>query len=137
MTDCQWSSFSAINEGSKEKKGPPLMYWEMVVKKDLSTLELDFLNAMLSSYLCPLVTIPTRIMHSSATLIFVDGQPLNGFKTDVLVNDGSDNLMLMSKIDSLKSRPTKDDIKHRDLSENSFKILAVNLEHVDFSEVFK
>ena len=83
------------------------MYWEMVVKKDLSTLELDFLNAMLSSYLCPLVTIPTRITHSSATLIFVGGQSLNGFKTDVLVNDGSDNLMLMSKIDSLKRRPLK------------------------------
>jgi len=95
---------------------------------------------MLSSYLYPLVTIPTRITHSSATLIdniFVDGQLLNGCMADVLVTDGSDHLMLMSKIDSLKRRPPKDEIKHRDLSENSLKNLTVNLEHVDLSEVFK
>ena len=58
----------------------------------------DFLNTMLSSYLYPLVTIPTRITHSSATLIdniFVDGQLLNGCMADVLVTDGSDHLMLM------------------------------------------
>ena len=89
----------------------------------------------------PLVTIPTRITHSSATLIdniFVDGQLLNGCMADVLVTDGSDHLMLMSKIDSLKGRPPNDEIKHRDLSEISLKNLAVNLEHVDFQmKVFK
>ena len=100
----------------------------------------DFLNAMFSSYLYPLVTIPSIITHSSPTLIdniFVDGQLLNDCIADVLVTDGSDHLMLKSKIDSLKRRPPKDEIKHRDLSENSLKNLAVNLEHVDFSEVFK
>ena len=45
--------------------------------------------------------------------------------------------MLMSIIDCLKSRPPKDEFRHRDLSENSLKILSLNLEHVDFSEVFK
>jgi len=100
----------------------------------------DFLNTMLPSYMYPLVTIPTRIVHYSATLIdniFVVGQLLNGFMADVLVTDESDHLISMSKIDSLKRRPPKDEIEHRDLSENSLKNLAVNLEHIDFSEVFK
>ena len=100
----------------------------------------DFLNTMLVSDLYPLVTIPTKITHFSATLIdniFVDGQLLNGCTVDVLVNDGSDHLMLTSKIDSLTWRPPEDEIQHQDLSKNSLKNLAVNLEHVDFSEVFK
>ena len=81
-----------------------------------------------------------RIMQSLATLIdniFVDGQLLKDCLADVLINDGSDHFMLIGKLDILNIRPPKNKLKYRDLSENSLRKLAENLDQVDFSNVFR
>ena len=81
---------SLLSQVAKEKKKEVLM-GEFNIDLLNPDDRVDFLNTMLLSYLYPLVTIPTRIMHSSVTLIdniFVDGQLLNGCTADVLVNDG-------------------------------------------------
>ena len=61
----------------------------------------DFVNMMVSNDSFPLVTIPTRISHLSAALIdnfFVNGGLLERSQADEIVSDGSDHLLLISKI---------------------------------------
>ena len=68
----------------------------------------DYLNSVLLSYLYSLVSIPTRITQSLGNLIdniFVDGRLLNGCLADVLISDGSDYFMLISRINSCSSKP--------------------------------
>ena len=60
----------------------------------------DFVNMMVSHDSFPLVTIPTRISHLSATLIdnfFVNGGLLERSQADVILSDGSNHLVLISK----------------------------------------
>ena len=45
--------------------------------------------------------------------------------------------MLIGKLYILNIRPSQNKLKYRDLSENSLRKLAENLDHVDFSDVFK
>jgi endonuclease/exonuclease/phosphatase (EEP) superfamily protein YafD len=61
----------------------------------------DFVNMMVSHDSFPLVTIPTRILHLLASLIdnfFVNGGLLERYQADVVVPNGSDHLLLISKI---------------------------------------
>ena len=58
----------------------------------------------------PLVTIPTRISHHSATLIdnsFVNGGLLERSQSNVIVSDGSDHLVIISKIKLNQSKENK------------------------------
>ena len=61
----------------------------------------DFINMMVSHDSFPLVTIPTQFLHLSITLIdnlFVNGGLLETSRANVIVFDGSDHLVLISKI---------------------------------------
>ena len=63
----------------------------------------DFVNMMVSHESFHFVTILTRISHLSASLIdnfFVNGGLLERSQADVIVSDGSDLLLLISKIKS-------------------------------------
>ena len=68
---------------------------------DLTGHNIDFLNFMISNDLFPLVSIPTRIIAQTATLIdniFVQSRDLNVSCTDVIPYHGSDHLSLLAVI---------------------------------------
>ena len=79
----------------------------------------DFLNSILSSnlYSCKNNTVFGTLIEN----IFVDGRLLSGCLADVLISDGSDHLMLISKINSCSSKQPTNELKYRNFSEKSLK----------------
>ena len=103
----------------------------------------DFVNMMVSHDSFPLVTIPTRISHLSASLIdnfFVNGGLLERSQADVVVSDGSDHLLLISKIKLNQSKENKRNERasfYREMNNKNLKSFANMMDETNFSRVIK
>ena len=103
----------------------------------------DFVNMMVSHDSFPLVTIPTRISHLLATLIdnfFVNGGLLERSQADVIVSDGSDHLVLISKIKLNQSKENKRCARasfYREMKSKNLNSFANKMDETNFSRVIE
>ena len=106
---------------------------------DLSNLNVDFLNFMISNDLYPLVSVPTRIIGQSATLIdniFVRSANLKLCFADVVAFPGSDHLPLVSVMKCQLHRPKKKKIKTRLMKKGNLQKFVEEVSVIDWTPVF-
>ena len=100
----------------------------------------DFTNMMFSSAFYPLITRPTRISNTSATLIdniFVNKIEEN-YKCGILFTDLSDHLpVFLTTNNSLQLKVRSDiNIKHRLINNKTINQLCQGLECEDWNEIY-
>ena len=109
------------------------------LKSTVHTLTNEFIQSNLDFGLVPTITRPTRITHSSATLIdnIIVSQSLCGhFSSDIIINDMSDHLPTVCVIDSLlKSEKEPITITSRDTRPKNLSALEKQLSQVEWNSV--
>ena len=99
----------------------------------------DFINVMFSSTFYPLITKPTRITNSSATLIdniFVNNLD-EGHKCGILFTDLSDHLPVFQMTTSVnKSSPIHGNVKFRQINDKNINLLCQKLEKENWHELY-
>ena len=109
------------------------------LKCDRHTNTANFLNFNLESGLLPLVTKPSRITHSTATLIdniYVKSRNVPKSKTILLVTDISDHLPCLVLIDCeyhTKKQPLE--FEHRKLNDQALENIKLYLEDNDWRQL--
>ena len=91
----------------------------------------NFINYNLESDLFPVIIRPTRITHSSATLIdniFVESKLTGRFTSKILINDISDHLPCVTVLENLlPSHDNEIEITSRDIRKGSLDKLNEDL----------
>ena len=110
-----------------------------LLKLDENQYIKDFINQMFSSTFYPLISKPTRITNSSATLI--DNIFVNNLdechKCGILFTDLSDHLPVFKITSSIKKvNDTHCEIKHRVMNKKTIHRLRQDLEIEDWSDVY-
>ena len=110
-----------------------------LLKLDENQYIKDFINQMFSSTFYPLISKPTRITNSSATLI--DNIFVNNLdechKCGILFTDLSDHLPVFQITSSIKKvNDTHCEIKHRVMNKKTIHRLRQDLEIEDWSDIY-
>lgn len=99
----------------------------------------DFLNQMFSSSFYPLITRPTRITNSSATLIdniFVNNLE-ESYTSGILFTDLSDHLPVFQITSNIqKERKSNITTKYRQINDKNISHLCQNLEQEKWLDIF-
>lgn len=100
----------------------------------------DFLDRMFSSSFYPLISRPTRITTTSATLIdniFVNKLEEN-YKSGLLFTDLSDHLPIFQLTSNIKNKNTvRKDSKCRQINYKTLNKICLQLENEDWNDIYK
>ena len=110
-----------------------------LLKYEENNITQDFLNTMNSQSLIPVISKPTRVTDSSATLIdniFISN-PIN-FTSGIIITDISDHFPIFINLRSVFSRNIDDPnikIEYRLINDNTMKNFHQTVSSIDFTDI--
>ena len=97
----------------------------------------DFIDILLELNIFPTITRPTRIMHTSATLIdnvFMSSKLHHSFASGIIISDISDHLLTLTLLKQTRLKDTTLlEFKSHNLNENKIQELNKNLQEIDWN----
>ena len=109
------------------------------LKADLHKNTMKFIESTLDSNLIPVITKPTRITKSSATLIdniFLSNNLIGHQVSGIVCNDMSDHLLCLVSIENMKcSKREPLQITSRKINDKTIKDLKTSLEKTDWNKI--
>ena len=109
------------------------------LKSNVHQLTQDFIEMNIDSGLVPVISRPTRITRSSATLIdniFVSQQMINDYQCGLLIDDMSDHLPCLLSIENLNPDTNGfNTILSRKLTDTKMTNIKHDLASIDWSQL--